>query len=373
MSEIKFGGMIGPANLLGLIENTAPWLLAAGPLSFPWVPVLESARHWEVPGEPSEDDWLKYFQICLAAHHTTVASYVPTDVDSKIRGLLWRNRAPETVERMVAAVFDWMTWDVDAVSARVVHTDQGPLSGLDGERLSVLTGALNAAYHVERPELADAVAARIHTELAREADAMRHLAQAKGRELDALRAAAILTHNVGDVDQGISFWTKTGPTVPWRARFGRLAHENVKAYRGWFHRAAEAYKNSLSCEGHRNYPLRGVKGLRQSRELLLPMAPFLDDWGTLVARHGLLTDADRGEIVAALVSGCQKLGAQFGYYRALSGIANATSRGLEHYAPHLPAALRRALGDPEIRRHVGLQKISFESSMKKKAAQLFGA
>lgn len=360
--------MIGPANLLGLVENTAPWLFAAGP--FPWLAILESARGWETLDETSEDQQFRYLQICLAAHHCTVASFVPTDVDSKIRGLLWRNRQPETVERMARFVFEWMTWDVDAVSARVVHTDQGPISGLDGERLSVLMGALNAAYHVNLPDLADEVGAKIEGELNREAAAFRALSGAKGRELDLLRLGAILTHNVGDVDQGISFWPKSGPTQPWRPKFGRLAHENARPFGGTFHKAAEMYKATLACEGHRNYPLRGIKALRQSRELLLPIAPFLDEWGAMIAKHPLLTEEDRGEVVAALVSGCNKLGAQFGYYRALAGIASTTGRGLHTYEPHLPASLRRALADPELRRQVATPQASFESSMKKKAKQL---
>lgn len=372
MAEERFGGMIGPAKLLGLVENTAPWLLAAGPPSSPWGPILEDARTWHPVGTPSEAEFERYFVLCLAAHHTTVATYVPTDVDSKIRGLLWRGREPATVERMIARVFDWMTWDVDAVSARVVHTAHGPVSGLDGERLGVLMGALHATFHAGRSELAEAVVARIDAELAREAAALSELASAPGRELDALRLASILTHNAGDVDQGISFWPGSGPTGPFRERFGRLAHENVRPYRGTFHRAAEVYKQSLAPEGHRNYPLRGVRPLRQSRDLLLPISPFLDEWGALVATHPLLAPADRGEVLAALLSGCQKLGAQSGYYRAIAGLAHATSRGLESCAPHLPAALRRALADREVRRHVAMPRVSFESSMKKKAIALFG-
>src|SRR5438046_876031 len=31
----------------------------------------------------------QYFELCLAAHHATVASFVPTDVDNQIRFRLW--------------------------------------------------------------------------------------------------------------------------------------------------------------------------------------------------------------------------------------------------------------------------------------------
>ena len=365
--------MIAPDTLIGLVENTAPWV-TAGPSSSPWAAIFAASRGF-VPADPeTEDDVVRYFALCLAAHHATVATYVPTDVDSKIRGVLWRGREPATIHRMVEQVFDWLSWDVDAVSARVVHVpEHGPLSGLDGERLSVLIGALDAVHRAELVPLAEAVAERIDRELAREAAALRALAATPGRELDALRAAAILTHNVGDVDQGIGFWPKSGPTLAYRARFGRLAHENGKPYGGAFTLAAAVYKDTLSCEGHRNYPLRGVRGLRRARDLLLPMAPFLDEWGALVAKHPELTPEDRGEVLAALVSGSAKLGAQFGYYRAMAGLAAATPRGLEAYAPHLPAALRRALGEAELRRLITIPRLSFESSMKKKAIALFGA
>ena len=356
--------MIDPKTLLELVENTAPWIWSTGPS--PFCEILKSAPEVDL------QDPVRYFALCLAAHHATVATYVPTDVDSKIRGLLWRGRTAEEVERMVELAFGWMAWDQDAVSARVVHCPEGNISGLDGERLSVLAGALLACHQVEREDLAARVAERLDAELAREAAALRSASGTPGRELDALALAAILTHNAGDVDQGISFWPKTGPTSSYRPRFARLAHENVKPYGGAFHLAAEVYKQSLSPEGHRNYPLRGVRSLRKARDLLLPISPFLDDWGTRVATHAQLDDAERGEVLAALLSGSQKLGPQLGYYRAMAGMAAATSRGLEHFAPHMPAALRRAINEPEVRRHLGLRKASFESSMRKRSTALFG-
>ena len=38
---------------------------------------------------PTEQQRINYFALCLASHFATVASYVPTDVDSKIRGHCW--------------------------------------------------------------------------------------------------------------------------------------------------------------------------------------------------------------------------------------------------------------------------------------------
>jgi hypothetical protein len=381
----RFAGMIGPGNLLGLVENAAPWLLhGAAPVSgrpielgegpAGWRDVLMAARSWKLDGDltdPGEEDVLDYFAVCLAAHHATVATFVPTDVDSKIRGLLWRGRSVVAMRRMVAFVECALKWDVDAVSARVVHVPgHGPVSGHDGERLSVLCGALGAIVHAGDTTLAAKVEMRIEGELAREAAAFRACARTAGAELDTARIASVLTHNVGDVDQGISFWSKAPAYAPYRARFARLAHENTKPFGGAFARAAAVYRDTLSPEGHRNYPLRGPKGLRRARELLLPIAPFLDEWGAAVAKHPLLETEDRAEVLAGLVSGCLKLETQFGYYRAIAGMMGALGNKLDQVSARIPAALRRELDGKEMRRQVAIARVSFESSYRKKTAAL---
>ena len=69
-------------------------------------------------------------------------------------------------------------------------------------------------------------------------------------------------------------------------KFGRLAHVHDNRYNGVYVQAKEIYKLSgLAAEGHRNYPLREVKALRRYFELQLPFAPYLENWGRLVASH----------------------------------------------------------------------------------------
>lgn len=62
----------------------------------------------------------------------------------------------------------------------------------------------------------------------------------------------------------------------------------------------------MATEGHRNYPLRGVKPLWCSPDLLLPLGPFFDEWGGLVAVHSCLDWQDRADVLAGLVHGCRK-------------------------------------------------------------------
>jgi hypothetical protein len=128
----------------------------------------------------------------------------------------------------------------------------------------------------------------------------------------------------------------------------------------------QLYRELLSPEGHRNYPLRGVKALRQSPDLLLPQAPFLDDWGRTIATHSLLTFEDRRDVVDALIDGCRKLPGQQGYYRALAGIREANAAQFERLIDALPSTTRREARTPEMRKKIDLSRASFESSLAKK-------
>jgi hypothetical protein len=54
-----------------------------------WKVILNSQSLPVSSESPSENDRVDYFTLCLACHFATVATYVPTDVDSKIRGHCW--------------------------------------------------------------------------------------------------------------------------------------------------------------------------------------------------------------------------------------------------------------------------------------------
>jgi hypothetical protein len=374
-------GYITPEALLGLVQNTVPWLelpaaesvaavpietRAAGPQGFR--AVLAAAGTGAVDAADDDDTTLEYFALCLAAHHATVASFVPTDVDSKIRGLLWRRvTAPASLVRMWAITTEFAGWDVPAVSRRTVEVEPGRfVSGHDGERLSVFAGALGRALALDATEVADAARQAIVHELQREATVFQRLAATPGAEIPTLVLAAALTHNAGDLDQGLSFWPKSDAYRADAARVGRLAHENTTPFGGAFAQAARLYKMALAVEGHRNYPLRGVRALRQSRDLLLPVAPFLDDWGAHLAKHPALADDDLSQVLEALVSGSRKLAGQRGYYRAIAGLQSRIDGSrLERVVAAMPASVRSEFRGSELRRQVAVPRASFESMMRK--------
>ncbi|HXZ85459.1 MAG TPA: hypothetical protein VEI82_08215, partial [Myxococcota bacterium] len=145
-------------------------------------------------------------------------------------------------------------------------------------------------------------------------------------------------------------------------------------YGGAFARAAALYRELLAPDGHRHYPLRKPRALRREQALLLPIAPLLDDWGERVARCASLDDAERAEVVTALVEGCRKLPGQTGYYRALAGLERALPRGLgaPELSQHYPVSVRRELRAAELRKRIAVRRESFEASLRKRTRELLG-
>ena len=133
--------------------------------------------------------------------------------------------------------------------------------------------------------------------------------------------------------------------------------------RGRFANAVRVYQQTgLTADGHRHYPLRAVKGLRRSAATLLPLSPFLDEWGGVVAQM-----EESSEVLAALVTGCEKVPGQQGYYRAIAGMHAASTGAFDRAAVRMPNLSQRLLRNPEMRKLIDVPRISFESMMRKRA------
>lgn len=393
-----FGGYIGPKILLGLVRTAAPYLFdgsapafaappdasggrladaGAGPLGW-WAVVRRADRTEELvaAAEPTAEQWTDYFALCVSAHFASAATYVPTDVDTKIRDRLWfAPRPPDELARLRDFTLGLKSWDLRSNSRRYVEVDGEVVAGHDGEVLSVLNGGMLALIAAGDAAGAERFEAEIDAELRREAAAFEKLAALPGREKDLLLLSAIVTHNVGDVDQGLS--AKGGLHVGARqkAAFGMLAHERFERYGGTFGKACALYRAVMAAEGHRHYPLREAKPLRKSPDLLLPIGPFFDDWGATIARTKRLSADERAEVVSAIAEGVKKVKGQEGYQRALAGFHATYPGGLDarDLEPRLSSAARKELKDAELRRRLAIRKESFESSLAKKARAALAA
>ncbi len=351
---------IGPETLISQVRNTAPFLeprppepgrlteLGLSPDGF-----LRILANWESilrPGLNVEEQLQDYFAFCLSCHHATVATFVPTDVDTKIRGIVWReSRDPEVLRPMLRLALASRTWTEDGISIRAIRG----VSGHNGEQWSAIAGGLGHLLELGDTVSAAEAQAAIEAEIDREQAVFDECAAERDAELDLLRLSMTLAHNRGDLTQGMGFWKRTGPTAPVMEHLSR---------RGRFSRAVRIYEfTGLSAEGHRHYPLRAVKVLRRSPATLLPLCPFLDEWGGVVAQL-----EESHEVLAALVGGCQKIQGQQGYYRAIAGMRAASSGAFERASARMPNAAQRLLRGAELRKLIDVPRASFESMMRKR-------
>ena len=318
---------IAPATLLKQVRNTASWAMDHH---------AEALREVEGGGMP-------YFRLLLAAHFCTVATFVPTDVDARIRHHTFVSLDAGELAAACDCVDQVASWDVSLVSARVVEH----MSGHDGEWLAVRAGALGRALTIGANDIVERLVLALDEEIAREHRILARLSASD--PIDWLRAATTVAHNLGDLSRVVEAWPAQESHAALRCRYARLGHDPTAAFGDVFVRAGIANKAIMSADNHRFLALRKPRALRASRELLLPIGPFFDGWGRTVATHPLLGERDRGEIVTALLMTHTSKPEARGALRALAGIDRATPRGLVAYESLLPARMRKLVSAGPVR------------------------
>jgi hypothetical protein len=217
----------------------------------------------------------------------------------------------------------------------------------------VLAGGIGRLLEIGDVEPVEEAQDAIEAEIDREQAVFDALCDERDAELDLLRLSMTLAHNRGDLTQGMGFWKRTALTAPLMDRFSTLSR---------FALAVKIYQHTgLSAEGHRHYPLRPLKVLRQSPDLLLPLCPFLDEWGGRIARI-----EESHDVLAALITGCEKVQGQQGYYRGIAGMREALAGAFERVASRMPNSVQRMLRAPEMRKLIDVPRVSFESMMRKR-------
>lgn len=348
---------ISPAVLRQLVENTVPFILAPEFEPLPDEPHLAAFRGVVPDCRP---DTAEYYRLCLSAHHATVTSFVPTDVDNAIRLKLWHLMPLDQVEVAVSTVLESGHWSSARVSTRTLFGPLGPLSGHHGEWFSTAAAAFGRCLK-DLPDLAQTIADAVLDELIREA---RWFDQAVTEHdgLLALRVATSIAHNLGDLDRVLDEWgcAESGPL----AVAYKLGHTPASdsTLRRLYH-AGEVNKALMAIENHRHFALRVPRCLRRKAEWLLPIAPFLDDWGATLAADPDLTADELTEVVTALIDGYERLKGPVGYARALRGIEEAYAGGLNQLCRPLPSRKAKALRTGELRTAIGEPQDRFELRM----------
>ena len=352
--------------LVEQVRNTAAWLWSdpgCGSLTAIFDAAVDEPL--EVPGSLE-----RTLRLRLAAHYATVATFVPTDVDAHIRHHMWMLVADaETFARAAAFVDEAVARDARLVSARVT----AGLSGHDGEWLSVRAGALGRALVLGLADAAAALAAEIDAELDREQRVFAEAVESGAPATTTLALATTIAHNLGDLSRVVDAWPKAARAGDYYARYTRLGHADGRRQCGEFLIAGALNKELMAHENHRFLALRKPRALRRSRALLLPVGPWFDTWGETVCRSELLDDADRAEVVAALVELHLRSPTQDGCLRALAAFHRDTRGGLGWYGDALPARLRKEIGRGRIREAIDVSRERFEARLEGRCSALLTA
>ena len=326
---------IAPRTLVSQVRNTAAWL---------WEDerardVTQVFDRAEEQGERTDD--VTYLRLLLSAHWATVGTFVPTDVDVRIRHHTWMEiEDAGALLACIEVVDDVARRDPEIVSARVVSSSHGALSGHDGEWLAVRAGALGRAVVIGAKDVAERLATAIDDELTREARIFED-ALAGDTTQRTLAIATTVAHNTGDLSRVVEAWPKHPELEELRSRYARLGHPDAPIPRRPFVIAGALNKALVAHENHRFLPLRRPRVLRTSRSFLLPFGPWLDGWGEIIGTSPLIEEHERAEVVEALLDIHQARAHELGCLRALAGIHRTARGGLDRLVPHLPARMRK--------------------------------
>lgn len=341
---------IAPNLLMKDIENTAPFLFQGEiKTSEEKQEYLQKLRDYKTNSKLLKQLNLSdYFHLCISAHWTTAGTFVPTDVDNQIRYSLWKHPSiKKNIIKMKEMTIDSLTWDYSQVSERKCFDREGQtlMSTHEGTWFSVAIGAYCALKTYEMHEEANEVAKVILQEIKSEEAIMLELRE-KRDHINFLRAAPLLAHNFGDLDRVMVQW-EMHESDDFCKSIYRLGHELNDQYSAILVYGGQVNKAFTSKENHRHMALRRPKSLRKSYQFLIPVGPFMDQWGAKLVHSKKLNEVELADIITALYEGYQREEEAIGYTRALSGILKALESDLKFFEPYLPSDLFRELKTSE--------------------------
>jgi hypothetical protein len=122
---------------------------------------------------------------------------------------------------------------------------------------------------------------------------------------------------------------------PFCKKIFKLGHKLNEAYSKILVFTGEVNKQFSSKENHRHMSMRQPKCLRKSHKFLIPVGPFMDQWGEELGVSELLNMEEKAEIVAALFEGYKRQDQAFGYCRAYGSMIKILG-GIDSFESYLP-------------------------------------
>ncbi|OIQ20056.1 MAG: hypothetical protein BM556_06090 [Bacteriovorax sp. MedPE-SWde] len=378
MAKKKKSGMalqgvgIAPNILLQQIESTAPFIFK-GELdtTLEKREFLEKIRFYKKNLKQLNNiDLAEYFHICLCAHWSTAGTFVPTDVDNQIRETLWKHgQIQKYIDKMAKITIDSWTWDYSQVTNRKSFNRDNTtvMSTHEGTWLSVAIGAYCALVKNKKTELAKDMADVILEEIKKEQEIMIHLREDRDH-INFLRAAPLLAHNFGDLDRVMVQW-KMDENDAFFKRIFKLGHQLNDSYDPILVYTGKVNKEFSSKENHRHMSMRQPKCLRRSYKFLIPVGPFMDDWGMELGQSDILTIEEKAEVAAAFFEGYKRQEEAFGYIRGYKNLVDTVDGGLSALEQYLPFDLVAEIKKSEFSQLAKVSREEFEADYAKRLSE----
>lgn len=309
----------------------------------------------------------EYFYICMSAHWATAGTFVPTNVDNQIREGLWKHKEIlGHIEKMARITIDSWSWNYEEVTNRKSYNPENGqvMSTHEGTWLSVAIGAYNALVKNKKSDLATEMANAILSEIEKEEKLLIELRE-KRDHINFLRSTALMAHNFGDLDRVIDQW-QMPEDDPFRQRIYKLGHKPNENYSPILAYSGQVNKAFLSVENHRHMSMRQPRCLRRSHRFLVPVGPFMDQWGRTLGESADLSLPEKGEIIAALFEGYKRQDQAYGYARAYRGLTEALPDGLDTLIRDLPFDLMAEIRKSSFQKIADRSQVEFENDFKQK-------
>jgi hypothetical protein len=359
---------IAPNILLKHVENTAPFLFkgdldTSGFQKSYLTKLIFYKKNLKLL---KNIDLTEYFHICMSAHWATAGTFVPTDVDNQIREGLWKHgHINRHIEKMARITIDAWTWDYTQVTNRKSFnlSQNQVMSTHEGTWLSVAIGAYCALKRNKKLPLATEVADVILAEIDKEESLLLELRERRDH-INYLRSCALMAHNFGDLDRVIDQWQLSDEDIL-KKRIYKLGHKLNSNYSPILYFSGLVNKQFLSVENHRHMSLRQPKCLRRSYKFLVPVGPFMDEWGKILGSSTEFTQLEKAEIISALFEGYSRQDQAFGYIRAFRGMVESLPGGLHSLDEFMAFDLLQEIKHSQFYSASKIPQLEFEQDLSK--------
>jgi hypothetical protein len=370
--DFPWRGLLSPQGIWHQLRSSVPFLVQTSSTDCnqsdtDLEPLMQRLKQLDF-GD-STIDVKTYWQICLAARHASLDSWIPIDFDSRmLRYLLVSVNDPELSATLVDQLLHSLRWQTDPYSRRVFGGVSAHQMETVGNLLACMPVIWRLASATSRPiacQQLDQSVVAIEETLRTLATRVEACQERPGAELNLLQLASILAPVRNLLESEFRRWPLVPPLLAIRDHLSGFVKQTTPAL-GSFATVERIFRQILLPESHPHFPLRKVPEIRAFNDLLPPFAPFFGSWGQRLGLHEGLSVESRRKVLAALIHGCRLMPKQQSYVRAINGIRQATGRRqFDFWIRFMEPSVREFWRDSDLAERCEKKEQFFEESLQK--------